>query len=465
MSFRKKIAAIVTTLALITTTTGCGYSSRWAVRYADEEVSAGIFLYYQMNAFFEAVDKVKKDFEDIDATDTNALKATAIEGKDFVTWVNDEATEKVRMYFAVGKLFDEYELELTQSEEANVDLIVNYYWDQQGQSEAYEKVGIGRNSFRAVNELTYKSAGVFEYIYGEGGTEEYPEDDFMKYLEDNYVRVKYIALSLVDSSGNVFADEFVKKVEDKADEYLLDLKAGDDIDDLIADYSDFNTQLNEEAAPKDETTGTTTEATTEEVTTEEESDETESTTTRVDAVTKTASSDDDKNSSSSSDSSSSGSSSSESSDSDKDSSSDSDSSDSDKDESSTESADDEDTLTTGTDSETEEDPHQNEFIIKKGEGDDADSYSPSKVSNEAFFAAEKNKPTLIKDEEKNMIYVFIIYDISERTDLFTDNEQKLKYLNEILGDKYNEMLLETVPESDITRNASAYKRYSPFDFQ
>ncbi len=473
MSFGKKITALLASLAVVVSSSGCGTgkNTSWSARYNEYESTAGIFIYYEMNAYYEALNKAKELNSELDTTDKNALKATQIDNKDMLKWIQDEATENLRKYLAVQAEFDSRGLVLTDEELTEIEESVESAWEYY--SSYYEMNGIGKESFTKITELSYKSSALFESFYAENGTDAVPIDEVKEYYDENYVRTEYLAMSLNDSEGNPYDDETKAEIKELAEEYVERINKGEKLSEISQEYNEFITELEAELAEKaaaetEETTAETeqaeetsaeteeenisseevevteaeaensedveevTQETTEQAETEEEipaettiAEETETEETEnAETVEET-------------------------------------SSETDIAEETTAETDTTEEVETTT-AETEED-FSNEQIIKKGSDDT--SYTPSETVNKALFEQETlDEAFLIEDTDANTYYVAIKYDIKERKDLYED-ESLIAILNEMMGDDYDEKLLEIVTLDTIVINDKAYNRYNPFDFE
>lgn len=467
MSFGKKIIASLAALTLAVSAAGCGTGkgTAWAARYEDYEVSAGIFIYYEMSAYYQAANKAKEADENLDTADKKALKAAVIDGKDMLTWIQDDATDNLRKYLAVQAEFDNRGLELTQEQIDEINETVDGSWDYYGSY--YEQNGIGKESFKKITELSYKSEALFKSYYGEGGTDEVSMDAIKDYYSENYSRVKYITLSLNDTEGNPLDDDKKAEIKKMADEFAERANKGEEFDSLIAEYDEYTAKLAEEAAAETaETEAAETSAETEVADTVEETAETSDTEEALESEEVTVTEAEAENDEA------------------EETSAETETEETEETSAETETAESEETSdeteteeTEETSGETaeeimedddaleeiEEDPYLNEKIIKKGEDD---SYTPSEKVNKAIFEQKEFGKAFVVDDsaDNSNYYVVVKYDILERNDLF-EGDALTSILNEMKGDDYDEKLLAIVTLENIVKNQSSYKRYNPFDFE
>lgn len=405
----KKIIAGISALMIMATATACGSDTKWAVQYDDYEARAGIFLFYQMSAYYEAINNITEENPDFDTTDTKALKSATVEDTPIVEWIQDNTTEKVKIYLEVLKQFDELGLSLTDEELSTIDSITDTYWEYY--SEYYTQNGIGEQSFRDINAYSYKRDAVFNYYYGEGGTEEVDEQELKDYYEDNNARVKYICLNSTDTDGNFLDTE----MKDMANDFLTRANDGENFDDLIEEYQQYKEDLaaQQEAEAEEESETESSEGTIESTPASAfKTDDTEDTSsdTTTDTVTIGDSS--------------------------------------------------EDAVTTSETTE-EENPYPNEYTITKSE--DESSGSPTYKVNQEIFAHSTYGDAFLVEEE-NAYYVVVRYDIWERDDLWTD-DTKASVLNTLYSDTFDEKMLSLIDETLITINNKAYNRYNPLDME
>ncbi len=236
MSLIKKLAAALLTLSMILSVTACADTS-WAAKSDDFQVRAGIYIYYTINAYYEAQSKLTEDQKD--------LFSAKIEDKDAKTWIKDNATKKLKDYIAIENKFDELGLELSESDNNKIKISADSVWNQNG--ELFEKNGINAQSITDIFANSYKSDLVFKKYYGTDGLEEVSEKDLEAYYNDNNVRVKYIAIQLKDGEGNLFKSADKAKAMEMAEDYKSRATV-DNFDALIKEYNDYYAEEVKKAA-------------------------------------------------------------------------------------------------------------------------------------------------------------------------------------------------------------------------
>lgn len=417
MKLIKKLAAGVVALAMTASLFGCGYGTTWAAKSGDVTIPAGVFIYYEMSSYYEALEKVKANAAEGDSV-TAVTKKDKVDDVPALEWIQNQATDKMRQYVAVENKFKELNLTLTDEEKENVDSMVDYYMSNF--AENYKDNGISEESLRKAFLCDYKYSAIFKkYYVDEDGLEPVADDDIKSFYKDEFARVKMIEIKLKDGEGNLLKDAEKTKAISMAQDYLKKAQNGDDFDKLITEYNDYYQNLVDEAEKaKEDAAGaadpaetTPEETTAPDVTTSEE-------VTTTPEVTTTA----------------------------------------------------EDETTTP--EETTE-PYKNEMFIHKFEGksdktsfSDADGGSVSVKNSEiyseklvkAVFEGNLDKPFLVEDEE--VYYVVLRTDILALTKIYDNEHDNLIW--ELKEDDYKELVKGFTDAITLNKNSDAFKRYDPF---
>jgi len=209
-------------------------------------LNSGIFIFYQTQAYSEATAILTEADEKLDLNNTKLIKTMSVENTDITEWINNKATENMRIFLAVNEKFESLGLELDSKAKSDIKQQFNSIWSYY--SELYEKNGIGKDTVKQIVEFDYKQRAVFNHYYNKGGEFEYSDADIWSYLEGNYSRVKFIKLNLKDGSSAELDDAGKKEVRKMADGYADRIKNGESIDDLIKEYNDYYNKLVSDAA-------------------------------------------------------------------------------------------------------------------------------------------------------------------------------------------------------------------------
>lgn len=440
MSIFKKATAFLTAVGIAAAFTGCS-DTTYGLEVDGVKVPAGVYIYYANSAYSNALSMLTAENEELDTTDTKAVKAATIEGVDTLTWIQDKATELCVNYVAVEKKFDELGLELDDETKSNLESMVEYYWA------SYEatmvKNGVSEDSFTKIMTSSYKSEMLFDYYYGTESENGMTEDELKEYYIDSNIRTQYVAFNLYDGEGNLLKSDGKEDMMDMVKEYKERVEAAYDDGGVEAvmtemsvvqsEYNAYCTSVSNEAAGITETTTTTTSTTT-----------TTTTTTTTVAATATETDEDgnvrvveDENGSAAAEAT---------------------------------------TTTTAAESEettTETVSYTNEKIVSIIDTADYEEgeeipYSPSeKVYQKLMDITEKDygKPYIVEEDET--YYLVVRYNIEDRVnedDLWNEN-QIYSVQIDLYNDDFEAMIQEWSDALTVEKNTAAYKRYDPFKFE
>ncbi len=245
MSLLKKISAVALTAAMALSFASCGKNATWGAKIDGTELRAGIFIYFQSDAFSRAY-----EYQTDENTDIMDL---VIEDKPIEDWVNDEAVKGMQEYVAVENKFVELGLSFEEGKEEEITANVEQWWDYV--SEYFEGIGVSKESYIDVVINAEKKSMIFDYYYGEGGELEVSEEDIKTYLNENFARIKYIDMPLKGADGNTLEPDMIADTKVMALDYIDRMKSGESFEDISAEYDDYVASLSADSSeePVDDT--------------------------------------------------------------------------------------------------------------------------------------------------------------------------------------------------------------------
>lgn len=248
----KKAAAALLALAMIFVFTACHTPDEVVVKVGDVEIKPGVYLALLItaeNQFIAKVDEKIQEEESPAMTTLEEYKKQTVDDKDFETWTRDQAMELVQKYAAVITRFNEYGLELTEEDTKSNEAVGKYYWDQQ--KTLYEANGVYYDSFLETITQSSMAERLFDYYYGEGGTEEIPEAELKQAFEENYVLVDTISAGLTDNEGNALAEEDRESWLNIMSGYAARINNGEAFGDIEKEYHALQGTIVEEQEQSD----------------------------------------------------------------------------------------------------------------------------------------------------------------------------------------------------------------------
>lgn len=267
MSYIKKTIAAVSAAALAVSMAGCtpniGGGSTTALTVDGYEVPAGVFIYYTIQGYNEAASVLQNNTGS--APTVKDVRNSNIDSIDSTDWIQNKATDYVVDYVNILKEFDAIGGELSQEEIDEAEEMANSFYENNA---LVGENGVSLDSLIDISMSIYKEQALFKYYYGFDGEEGCTEDELKDYFDENYARVKYLAIDLTDSEGNKVSADEERKLRALAEEYVeqinsksSDLEKLQEVEAVSQAYDEYKaastTAADEEAVVTTTTTTTT----------------------------------------------------------------------------------------------------------------------------------------------------------------------------------------------------------------
>ena len=452
----RKAAALIACAVMASTVTSCADTS-YSVKYGDETVKAGVFIGYVQTELSNQLYTLNAK-----GVESKDYFSQQIEGVDLAEYVKNNSIKDVKEYVAIKKQFEAEGLSFTDDELKQISSNVNTSWDNMGGM--YENNGVSKESLKEIYREALMRSKLFNLYYGEGGKEAPTDEELQKYVNDNYIRYKMIAIyksSETDESKAAAEneeklkkrDEYYEKGKDLTfenfdqliEEYRAESDAASDTDSSQEDDSsqtdDSSSQASDDTSSVADTSSESSADTSSEAESKEEvsSAETPDSPAAADSTSEAESKADSKSAAESQTESVA------------------------ETESKTETesvAETESTAeaeTTGEAEAEETDPYANEAMIDLAGYTDEDFETASGKLFKAVKEAEVGK--VFKFENDNAYYIVVKGDVSQRTDYVSENRTSL--VQSLKKDDFQSKLDGWVEAANITVNDKAVKRYTP----
>ena len=259
-----KIGSLLLALIIAVAAVGCtpiSLKAEWAYRTDKAELPIGVYSYSLKTAYSQAknyasklasYDEASESWLDLEITDDDGDKAVARE------WIKNEADTMCLNYIAVDNLVEEFGIDMSGATADSAKKTAEEYWTvgpyasygyYMPYKDEYEPYGVSFESFEYCTTLyNTKYAAVFAKLYGEGGSKEVKDDEFISFFTENYTDYKYIKTNLYESTADesgestdvALSDEDAKKLTDEFDGYAKELNNGAAFDDIINKYKTAN---------------------------------------------------------------------------------------------------------------------------------------------------------------------------------------------------------------------------------
>ena len=291
-NFSKFIAATAAVI-LTATSIGCsapgavtiGSGTKTAVTIDGCDVRAGIFIYNELYAYYEARNKIAT--EKGSYPELSEVEDARIEDLDSEDWIQNKATDYCKQYVAVNREFDKIGAELTAEDISTINEAVSNTKDEA----MFKDNGVGEASLKEMYENTSKRDYVFKHYYGIDSEFGCSENDLKKYYEDNMARVKYLSISLNDSEGNKLEGDALKEINDLIDKYVKEINSAGTNEAKFKKFDDIKKQYNEYTEKKEQEAAEAAAIAAGETTTSSETTTTETTTLDPEETTTTTTTD------------------------------------------------------------------------------------------------------------------------------------------------------------------------------
>lgn len=254
----KKIAApICVILVAVLLVSGCSpVGGETVLEYKGYKISEAMYGYwvalYKRDVIYSFNNR--KDTSDF-------WQAEVSDGVTTEDYFTDIINNQIYKYCIGQQLFDEYGLKLEKEVKTAIDADINekieYYGSRAELNSALAHINLNIELLREIYICEEKLKAVYNYLYGPYGPEALSDNDYVQYFKDNYWHMKYIVIYTTklatdskgnykyDSSGTLVTEplteeEFAEKLA-KAEEALAKAQAGEDFDELIITYSEYDT--------------------------------------------------------------------------------------------------------------------------------------------------------------------------------------------------------------------------------
>ena len=238
---KKKLIALLAAVAMVFSLAACGSTPDSVGTIGDMEITSGLYLLAQYDAYQKAADLATSEQ---DATDVKAfLKQTITVDADsgetatVSDYVSQKTMENLETYAAIETRFEELGGQLTAEEEAQADSYASQLMEQYG--DTYKANGIGLNTVQRFERILIKSSDLLELVYGVDGETPVSDADLTSHLENNMYELAYYTIPLYNTSTYASADD------DQITEMLnLAQSAIDDVNSYAATLADLSDSTN-----------------------------------------------------------------------------------------------------------------------------------------------------------------------------------------------------------------------------
>lgn len=252
----KTVSAVLVAVMVLLMLCSCKDTS-YACTVDDVQYPSGPYAFY---AYYTR-DKYQAQLSAYGITDfASALVSDAdSDGTKLYDYINKETRSSYLSHLIVNLKFDEFGLELTDSQKTSINEALQTNWiDSYGEetfTDICRTLGLTVSEFEEMVSVSFKYQSLMDYLFGENGQYEITEDELQKKFEENYSRFRYIAVSKVDSETKetLSTDELIAKKAIIDDAYERALN-GEDFGSLIAECSEDYIKITDDMSEEEKAT-------------------------------------------------------------------------------------------------------------------------------------------------------------------------------------------------------------------
>lgn len=244
---KKIIACLLLAAVCLTGLCSCG-EVKYAATIGDEKLPVGPYAYYAY--YYRDTYEYQLQYYGITDFASALLQDADSEGTKLYTYITNETQNAYQSHVIIGRKFDELGLKLSDADLEAIDKTYQEDWVDYYGLEAFSDICKTLNmtaaEFKDLMSASYKYSAILNYYFGKGGMYEITDEQCRDKFESDYSRFKYIGMTKVDSEGNLLSTSKLVEKQNKILEAYERAQNGESFEDLIREYSESYTEINDE---------------------------------------------------------------------------------------------------------------------------------------------------------------------------------------------------------------------------
>ncbi len=255
-----KITALllVTVLILPSLISGCGYRSKYdaVMEYNGIKLTEEFYNYW-LSTFKRNILASYSDAEDTE----EFWNMKFDDERTIEEYFTEIMNQQIMNYLISQDLYKKNSLKLSSSTKKaisnDIKEKIEFYGGRGSLNSTLSKMMLNIDALEQIYLWEAKHDLVYDYLFGANGPLEISDSDLIKYYEEHYTQIKYVVFYttdiktddkgnyIYDESGNLVSEplteeEMIQK-QKKITEFKTRLDNGDSFDQLITDYSEYDT--------------------------------------------------------------------------------------------------------------------------------------------------------------------------------------------------------------------------------
>lgn len=253
----RRIGALLLLCALTCTLlSSCQKDGVSVMTYKDSAITANMYSYWLSTSKSTYLHYYNNS---VDSDDFWNSKTS--DGRTFEEYIVEQVNKQVKYTLVGMQLFREYGLKIdsatTKDIENDINEKIEYMGSRAEVNSALSAFGLNIDMLKEVYIAEEKLRAVYDYLYGTNGAEALTDDQIDAYYHDKYSNIQYIVVYTdqeyaVDADGNQLYDangyrqtrdlteEEKQAKQDKLDQIMIDINAGDDFSEVQARYNEVD---------------------------------------------------------------------------------------------------------------------------------------------------------------------------------------------------------------------------------
>ncbi len=221
----KKITSIFLVLILVLSFfAGCQGKQKSVITVDGTVVPNGVYRYYQMKAYNQAVDK---------AEDKTNILTSEIDGVPAAQWVKDRTTQLCQVFVYVEKNCEENNIVLSETAKNSAQGLTDSIWDK-SEKELTDN-GVSKESLLTCKMNDEKVNAIFDNLFAVDENANISDEEVEEYIIQQIAQIEYVVIPYSTNTAEFLSQEIIDENRALAEDMLQSLQNGKSFEDVVSD--------------------------------------------------------------------------------------------------------------------------------------------------------------------------------------------------------------------------------------
>ena len=230
MTTKKLICALIMIAVCGSLLSGCAYNPETVMTVDGEDVSAGIYLYYQ----YTTVQMALQDYNEDGLSGKKFLEEGTAEDKPAAEWIAEKTQEEILSFMFIESEFDRLGLKFSDSELSYYEYMAQSNWS--AVSGELSRNGISYESYLEAMLNSNKKSMVMQKLYDEEGEKEISEKAKIAFFDEHFGRIDVLEFPMLTYFGYPHDAETQKQIVAVAQEMLDMVNGGATLEEAFLEH-------------------------------------------------------------------------------------------------------------------------------------------------------------------------------------------------------------------------------------